>query len=207
MKSRLIIILLIIVLTTIIISESNAQVQRMGILQGNYQIEPNGSIRVKTFCVDPKRDIPSDSTSFLYLLTHNQKAKVRIGKQTFNLQDAINKNLIEIKGIKLIESINDTALINSLSEEDKTYFLFVVDIIENPGKITFKKLLKIYDYPFIRRTISDEELQMIDQIKDEYESMSLSERVIIDSFLNVWMSMFLEPINTQYFDGDGSFTS
>lgn len=194
MKSKLIVITLIVVLISIMNSETTAQVQRMGILHGNYNIGPSSSIRVKTFCVDPDRSVPSETSSFSHSLLPDQKAKVIFSKRTMSLQDAINGYLIEIRGINLMGSIKDTVLIKSLSEEDRAYFLFAVDIIENPGKITFKKLLKIYDYPLMRRAISDEELQMIDEVKTEYESMSSVEKTMMDSFLSAWMSMFLEPL-------------
>jgi len=73
-----------------------AKTQRMGIPKGSYSLAPNSSKQVNSYCMDHSRPAPSSKDTQNHLLSGD--AKVSFEGKTLSLQEAIDKEILTIRG-------------------------------------------------------------------------------------------------------------
>ena len=99
------------------ITEGYSQVPRMGVPMSTYKIPAYGSIRITAFCLDYQRTSPSSKSIYRFVLKEFSETRVENANKFYKLQEAIDRDILEITGKKfeIEEFIN--LLKGSLSQE------------------------------------------------------------------------------------------
>ncbi len=72
--------------------------QRMGVAPGHYKIKANNSSKINAYCLDHSRKAPSSENKLTNILSSPQGIVVKIGNKTISMEEAIDKNYVEIVG-------------------------------------------------------------------------------------------------------------
>jgi|GEM_PF-5611813 len=96
MKFKISLFLLLVI--SITVTAVAQRYQRMGIAKGAYRLSPKGSKNVASFCMDYSLKAPKKGVILDNVLAGGD-AIVRIGNETFTLNEAISKGYIAIEGV------------------------------------------------------------------------------------------------------------
>lgn len=101
-----------------------AQTQRMALAAGSYSIEAGATSRVPSYCLDYTRKAPGPKSNFKHVLSAPSEASITVGDQTFTMQEAIDKNLVEVRGNlmsieDLMASLDDPVLQQRMTVEQR----------------------------------------------------------------------------------------
>ncbi|MEM6721687.1 MAG: hypothetical protein AAF611_20330 [Bacteroidota bacterium] len=112
--------------------------QRMAIAKGSYKLAARGSSKVTSYCLDFSRKAPTRGMNYGNILSGGNDAIVEMhlpsNKTTrMSLNDAIDKGIIEVKGMNFIET-NRLDVLNNI-KSNKRQFRDEILVLENLTKV------------------------------------------------------------------------
>jgi hypothetical protein len=144
---------------------ASAQVQRMALFPGEYRIDGHGALRIESFCMDQKRDIPTQGDDYHYAVNGDKAVTVRIGDEEFGLQEAIDSGWIRIRGCSIREAVEDEEYLSELTPEERLPYDFVRMILRDPSSITLDVMLRLYENPLFERDMPEEFLTFMRRLR------------------------------------------
>ena len=184
MKKYLLPLIIIIIISNLQLAQS--QVQRMSILPGKIMINPRCSTRVDSYCCDYEKSSPKGKNSFNHILSSTEQNYVKINSKKVNLQNALKDSIVSVRGINLVETLNDQTYLNSLSFDDREIFDIMREIL-NGKSLSFPKFIKLCKNPIIWNSLSYDDKILFNQMSKEYDQLPYNKRVVFDNLMQIML--------------------
>ena len=191
MKKLLLSLIIIVIINNLQLA--HCQVQRMSILPGNINISPKSSTRVDAYCCDYEKTSPKGENSFNHVLASSELNYVKINSKKVNLQDALKDSIVSVRGINLVETLNDQTYLTSLTFEDRELFDIMREIL-NRKSLSFPKFIKLCKNPIIWNGLSYDDKILFNQMSKEYDQLPYNKRVVFDNLMQIMLRPVIDAM-------------